>query len=433
VISGRGTATRLTAPTVLAVFGAAFLYPSFALAQDGEADEPLADQAAPADEAASDAPPKEPTDVTDEGVPTEAVEASEGVSEVEKAMEQVEEDTEEGLPAEFTIKFGDVHDWLRLTSGEWLKGKLKRMREDDIDFDSDKLDLVTFSWDKVDQLHSPRVNTYVFDGKIDVVGRAVVTKDKVLIETTEGVESFPRSDLLSIVEGEPRERNWWSTRLSVGFSGTAGNTNQGQLNAHWELVRADQRTRSQLSYDGSFGYANQEQTVNRNLGTVEVKLFISKRFFFVPATSEFLNDRFQNYKFRATPAAGAGVHIFDTKKVEWDVGGALGYQFARFFSTAAGVTNPQNDGFIGFHTYADFDFTDDVELEIEWRSNVVYTGINLTNHLGSAKFSVEVTEILDLETTFKFYRTENPPPRADGTVPKKNDYEFIVSLALEIG
>jgi len=64
---------------------------------------------------------------------------------------------------------------------------------------------------------------------------------------------------------------------------------------------------------------------------------------------------------------------------------------------------------------------------------MVYTNINLTNHLGSAKFSVDVTEILDLETTFKFYRGENPPPRADGTVPKKNDYEFIVSLALEIG
>ena len=64
---------------------------------------------------------------------------------------------------------------------------------------------------------------------------------------------------------------------------------------------------------------------------------------------------------------------------------------------------------------------------------MVYTNVNLTNHLGSAKFSVDVTEILDLETTFKFYRTENPPPRADGTVPKKNDYEFIVSLALEIG
>ncbi|MBW1761726.1 MAG: DUF481 domain-containing protein, partial [Deltaproteobacteria bacterium] len=366
-------------------------------------------------------------------VPTEAVEASEGVAEVEKAMEQVEKDTQEGLPAEFVIKFGDVHDWIRLTSGEWLKGKLKRLREDDIEFDSDKLNLLTFTWDKVEQLHSPRINTYVFEDKLDVVGRAVVTKNNVLIETAEGVERYPRSELLSIIRGELRERNFWSTRLSVGFSGSAGNTNQGQMNAHWDLRRADQRTRTELSYDGTFGYANEEQTVNRHRGVAETKLFISKRFFFVPATSEFLNDKFTNFKFRATPGTGAGVHVFNTKKVEWDLGGALGYQFTRFLSTAAGVKNPQNDGFVSFRTYADFDFTDDVELEIEWRSNVIYTQIDLTNHFGSAKFSVEITDIFDLQTTFKFYRTENPPPRADGTVPAKNDYEFIVSLALELG
>jgi len=97
------------------------------------------------------------------------------------------------------------------------------------------------------------------------------------------------------------------------------------------------------------------------------------------------------------------------------------------------VQNPQNDGFISFRTYADFDFTDDVELIVEWRSNLVYTNIDLTNHFGSARFTVDITEVFDLGTTFKFYRTENPPSRADGTVPEKNDYEFIVSLALEIG
>jgi putative salt-induced outer membrane protein YdiY len=351
----------------------------------------------------------------------------------EKTVEKVEEETEQGIPAEFTIQFGDNDDWLRLTSGEWLKGDLNWMRDKDLEFDSDKLDLLTFSWSKVDQFHSPQVNTYVFEGKIDVTGRAVVTEDTVIIETSEGVVSFPRSELISILEGDPRERNWWSTRLSAGFSASAGNTNQGQLNLYWDLVRADPRTRSKISYDGTFGYANKEQTVNRHVGNFDVRLFISRRFFFVPASAGFLNDRFTNLKFRATPAAGAGVHLFDTKKVEWDLGGSLGYQYTRFVSVAAGVENPRNDGFIGFHTYADFDFTDDVELELDWTTNLVYTGIGDTNHLGSAKFSVEITDIFDFETSFKFYRTENPPPRQDGTVPKKNDYQLIVGIAVKVG
>ena len=429
----RRTTKGFIASTVLAVIGAVFAAESSGSAQDGKPVQTEADQAAPAGETPSEETSADASALTEEGVPTEAVEASQAVSEVEEAMEKVEEEIEEGLPAEFTIEFGDTYDWLRLTSGEWLKGELKRMREDDVEFDSDKLDLVQFDWEKVDQLHSPRVNTYVFDGKVDVVGRGVVTKDQVLVETTEGVESHPRSTLLSIVSGEPRERNWWSTRLSAGFSGSAGNTNQGQFNGHWDLRRSDQRTRTDLSYDGTFGFANDAHTVNRHVGGAHVKLFISRRFFFVPLTSKFLNDQFANMKFRATPGTGAGVHIFNTKKVEWDVGGVMGYQYTDFLSAAAGAKNPRNDGFVSVITYADFDFTDDVELVLEWSSSIVYTEIGLTHHFGSAKFSVEVTDILDFEGTFKFYRTEDPPPRADGTVPKKNDYEVIVGLALEIG
>jgi len=374
-----------------------------------------------------------PSGIADEGVPEEAVAPDQGVAEVEKAIEQAEEDAEAGLPAEFTIKFGDTYDWLRLTSGEWLKGEVHWMREKDIEFDSDKLDLLTFSWSKVSELHCPRVNTYVFEGRIDVAGPAVVTKEKVIIETADGVVTYPRDQLLAILEGARRERNWWSTKLGVGLSANAGNTNQGQLNIHWDLVRADPRTGSVLSYDGTFGYSNREQNVNRHLGEAGVTVYYSRRLFFSPVSAQFLNDRFQNLKLRATPGAGAGVHVFDTKKVKWDIGGALGYQYIRFLSTATGVENPQNDGFISFRTYADFDFTDDVELKIDWLTNVVYTQIGLTNHVGTANFSVEISDIFDLETTFKFYRTERPPPRADGSVPERNDYQLIVGLALEIG
>jgi len=370
--------------------------------------------------------------VPSEGVPTEAVDSAQGVTDVEDAMEKVEEEIEEGLPAEFTIEFGDTYDWMRLTSGEWLKGRLKRMRDDRVEFDSDKLDLVKFDWEKVDQLHCPGINTYVFDGKLDVVGRAVITQGEVLVETAEGVETFPRTELLSIVDGEPRERNWWSSKLGLGFSANAGNTNQGSMNAYFELQRADYRTRTTLGYDGTVGYANREQNVNRHIGTVEVRLFLSRRWYFLPATAQFLNDKFQNLNFRATPGAVVGAHVFKTKKVEWDLEAGLGYQYLQSLTVPTGAKNPQSDGFVSVGTWAEFEFVDDVELTLEWQTNFVYTTIGNTNHTGRAKFSVEVTDIFDFETSFLFLRTEQPQPRADGTTPESNDYQLIVSVAFEI-
>ena len=48
-------------------------------------------------------------------------------------------------------------DWIQLTNGEWLKGDLKVLYNDSLEFDSDELDLLTFDWEDVHQVicHEP--------------------------------------------------------------------------------------------------------------------------------------------------------------------------------------------------------------------------------------------------------------------------------------
>ncbi|MEM7435072.1 MAG: hypothetical protein AAF436_07965 [Myxococcota bacterium] len=43
--------------------------------------------------------------------------------------------SEDDLPDEYMIEFGDDYDWIQLKSGEWLKGNLERMRDGALDFD----------------------------------------------------------------------------------------------------------------------------------------------------------------------------------------------------------------------------------------------------------------------------------------------------------
>ncbi|NND13299.1 MAG: hypothetical protein HKO10_04990, partial [Acidimicrobiia bacterium] len=47
---------------------------------------------------------------------------------VQEAVEQAEAAVEVGIPADFTIEFGDADDWIQFKAGEWLKGELKWMR-----------------------------------------------------------------------------------------------------------------------------------------------------------------------------------------------------------------------------------------------------------------------------------------------------------------
>ena len=366
---------------------------------------------------------------------------------VQAAMKQAERQVTEGLSSDYRLEFGDTDDWIELNTGEWLRGDLHWLRPKgleagkNVNFYSNKLDGLTLSWADIAGVHSPKIKSYVFKNKTTVSGKAMITKDLVIVETNEGVVTHPRSELVSISEGPPRERTWWSTMLSLGFSANAGNTNQGSVTTQWRLAREDGHSLEAVRYNGTVAYTDGELNVNRHLGGLDTALFLWDRFYLIPIDGQLLHDPFQNIKLRATPAVGAGVYVFKktrqrrkhTNQFEWDIQSGLGYQFLRLISTVPGVDNPQNDGFIMFRTHWKLEFlNDNVELTIDWRTNLVYTSFGSTNHTGTADVSVEITDMFNFVNSFLFLRTRDPEPRSDGTVPKKNDYQVVVSLAIKI-
>jgi putative salt-induced outer membrane protein YdiY len=197
-------------------------------------------------------------------------------------------------------------------------------------------------------------------------------------------------------------------------------------------MRADQRTRSLVSYEGAFGYAAKEETVNRHIGDAEATVYVTRRLYVNALVAQFLNDRFQNLRLRATPSAGVGVHLFDTRKVEWNLDGGPGYQYTNLLSTEAGTTNPQHDGTVSLGSFFKWKFIPDNKIELEWRSNLVYTQLGLTNHTGNARLKLKITSVFRFTTEFTYLRTERPPPREDGTAPKSNDYQLVVGVLVRI-
>ena len=363
------------------------------------------------------------------------------------APKPADESAEWLLPS-YEIEFGDADDWLQLTTGEWLRGNLRWMQAkgieagENVKFYSDQFNDTVISWSYVARFRSPKANTYVFLDKVKLVGPAVVTPDSVTVGTKDGPKTLPRSQLVSIIRGEQRERSWWSTAFSLGFAANAGNSNQGSLNTTWKLERADGRTLAGLGYNGTVGWAAGSLNTNRHLINFDVNLFFWRKFYLIPVVGQLLHDSFQNLGLRATPAAGAGVHLFRKQKhrrghansFEWDLQSGLGYQFTRLLSAASGVQNAQSDGFVMFRTYWQLKFINgNVEVEVDWRSNWVYTTIGNTNHSLSTTVTIEMTDMIDFVPSFLFLRTEKPQPEADGTIPKKNDYQLVVSLALEFG
>jgi hypothetical protein len=371
------------------------------------------------------------------GVPVESVDPDLAVESVKASMAKIQERSKTGIGGTYVIEFGDTFDWVRLVSGEWIKGEIKRMRNDNLEFDSDKLDMLNIDFADVTQVHSPRINTYVFDERVSATGKAVILQDKVIVETDEGTKIFPRSELESIVGGGQREKDWWWMKLRFGLTLNRGNTDQLTYDINFNVRREDRLTLLNLGYNANFGRTDGVQNVNRHLGDLDFKVFLSSRWFVTPLFGQLFNDRFQNIRFRATPAAGAGVHIIDESKVTWDFQTGVGYQFLRYKDpSSANGGNPQSDVFVPLYTYADFDITGDIDLTLSWLTNLVVTTIGNTNHTGKADLAIEITSVLDLDIAFLFLRTENPGPPPDPTMDppiKKDDYQLVVGISLELG
>jgi putative salt-induced outer membrane protein YdiY len=371
------------------------------------------------------------------GVPASAADAETAVDMVKLSMAAVEQQERAGIGEKYVIQFGDTFDWVRLASGEWLKGTVKRMRDDTLEFDSDKLGMQNIDFADITHVHSPTVHTYVFDHHISATGRAVVTPEKVIVESENGTQTFDRSEMDSIISGGEREKDWWSMKLRFGLTLNRGNTEQLTFNVDFNTRREDELTLLDLSYNTTFGRTNGVQNVKRHLGELDFNVFLSDRWFLTPLFGQLFNDRFQKIQFRATPAAGAGVHIFDLPKVEWDFQTGVGYQYLKYpegTSISPDGRNPQNDCFIPLFTYADFDITGDIGLTLSWLTNLVVTTIGNTNHTGKADLAIELNSVINLDIAFLFFRTEDPATSSDPDVTVyKNDYQLVVGVSLELG
>jgi hypothetical protein len=437
----KGNLRRSVVSATLLAVALLHVHPQSAAAEEPPAEAPPVAEAAPVEEAPAEATGAKAVAelvTAPGGVPAEPTDADAAVDAVKASMARLEQQEAAGIGEAYVIEFGDTFDWVRMVSGEWLKGEMKRMRDDNLEFDSDKLDMQNIDFADVTHVHSPVVNTYVFDDRISATGLAVITPDRVIVETDEGTKTFARSELESIVAGGEREKDWWSMKLRFGLTLNKGNTDQLTYDINFNTRREDNMTLLDLNYNTSFGQTGGVQNVNRHLGEEDFKVFLSSRWFVTPLFGQLFNDRFQNIQFRATPATGAGVHIIDAPNAKWDFQTGVGYQYLNYRDTAAlpaGSSNPQHDVFIPLYTYADFDITGDVDLTLSWLTNLVVSTIGNTNHTGKADLAIELTSVIDLDIAFLYLRTEDPAPPPDPMAPaiKKNDYQLVVGISLELG
>jgi hypothetical protein len=324
-------------------------------------------------------------------------------------------------------KDASTWDWVLLTSGEWLKGTIELMRDYEMEFDSDELGILKLEMEDVAGFYANRTHTYLFEHGVTVTGRGVLRGEELVVEG----KKYDREPLMAIIKGKEEESNYWSGKLNLGLTLIMGNTEQATLTSSGYIRRESAKSRLKLEHTGTFGSVSREVNVQKLTSLAQLDIFLSKRWYIIPTWAIATHDRFQNINVRVIPGAGAGVHLFKTKVVEWDINAGLGYQFQEYRSVEAGQDQTLHDGVVGVSTQLELDLGKLVDFELTWWSIFAYTDWGTTSHHGTAMLEFEVTDIFDLTISAIYDRVEKPVADENGDVPESDDLQLTVGMMVE--
>lgn len=325
----------------------------------------------------------------------------------------------------------DRFDWIQLTSDEWLKGDLKVLYEDKLEFDSDELGLLEFDWEDVNQVRGHQLHSVRFEGLTPVVGILKVTGNKVIVTIGEETKEFERSRLVSIAHGEPKESYYWSSKITFGFNIRKGNTDEVEYSTMANVKRRTAESRIVLDYLGNFNETEGVETSNNHRISSYYDVFHTREYFWRPVFGEYFRDEFENIAHRATVGAGIGYHIIDTSKKEWDVTAGLAYQYLRNVSVESGQDLTNSTPALVVGTEYDAELNKMVDLGVTYRFQIVNQEAGSYTHHAITTLEIEMTRRLDFVVSFVWDRIQDPKREADGRVPEKDDFRLMVGIGFE--
>jgi len=323
-------------------------------------------------------------------------------------------------------------DWLQLTSGEWLRGRIIVMQKDILEFDSDELNNLEIKWKKIKYIKSSEPYSLRFDDHAPVIGVIEITQNKIHVTTDYDDQTFNRRKLLSIASGHETEISKWTSKITFSINARRGNTNQTDFSSRINARRRTINSRLLLEYLGNFTEVENTKTINNHRLNATYDIFVTRDLFLTPITSEFFRDPLQNIEQRANVGIAIGYTLIHTNDSEWDISGGPAYQETKFVSVQAGDSTKDTTATLILSTKFDTEINRKVDLDGTYSLTLgdEKTG-GYTHHL-LLTIETEITDKLDFDVTGVWDRVKNPVTNQDGIIPVQDDFRILIGLGYDL-
>jgi len=338
---------------------------------------------------------------------------------------------------DFVPPVDKTFDWIQLTSGEWLKGDLKVLYNYKLEFDSDKLDLLTFDFEDINQIRTHKYFGVRIEGQGVDAGPALfygyvsMTDNKVIVTADNQSREFKRSQLVSIARSGQKELDFWTGDISLGTNVKGGNTQSIDFTLTASVKRRAASSRIVLDYIGNYTQADYTETSNNQRLSGYRDIFLSTKVFWRQLFAEYYRDPFKNLDNQSSLSTSLGYHLIYTSKTEWDISAGFGARYTKYVSVEPGenseITSPSLDAGMKYDT----ELTKAIDLLVDYSFQIVQKDAGRYTHHFITALSTDITDDIDLDISFIWDRVQDPQVDSDNVVPYKNDYQLVVGLGVE--
>lgn len=326
--------------------------------------------------------------------------------------------------------FSQKFDWLKLKSGEWLKGDIISMYDDELEFDSDEFSEITFDWEDVEELRS-RFDQRIRFASGEVKQGFLIVKDEHLILISEGKENhYPMSELLSITSSAEDRSKLWDGKISFGIDANSGNVKQLDYLINLAVKRRTPFTRLNVNFIYNYSQSTVEDEKNvitdMNRLTANLDWFYNYHIFLRMLDYEHYSDLQQNIKARDTVGFSAGYHIVQNKRMEWDVTIGPSFQTTSYYNTADDAN--QKSGVLAVSTEFDYSFSNRMDFIFDYQIQFVEKNSGKRNSYLKTGIEYDIHNDLEVDLIFSLDRIAEPVSIRNTSAPESNDYQLILSV-----
>ncbi|MFK5937213.1 MAG: DUF481 domain-containing protein [Sulfurimonas sp.] len=323
------------------------------------------------------------------------------------------------------------HDWVKTKSGEWFKGEVKALYDDNLEFDSDEVGLYTFDFDDIVEIKSYNIISVNIENLASFAGVLRLKNKKLTIIQGDNKYEFEKKDIVSFAPSGELERNLWRGKASVSLDIRSGNINQQDFSATVNLKRRTSSSRLAFDYLGRISSKDGEEISNDHRLNEKYDIYLSRQFFWTPIFSEFYTDRYKNIDRQLTAGIGAGYTFVNTKKIEWSFSGGPAFVNTKYLTVADGREQNVFSPALELSTKYEFEINKITDLTYDYKLTVTDNKSGLYKHHMLLKLENELLDWLDFDVTGIWDYLQKPAQTDTGEIPLQSDFQILIGFGVE--